>query len=108
MQTASIITVGNELLTGDKADTNSLWLSTRLLELGITVNSKISIADDIDAINDALKYATDSSDVVIVTGGLGPTDDDITRNGIAKFTNTELVFREDIYLRRKSYVDKRN
>lgn len=108
MQTAAIITVGNELLTGDKADTNSLWLSAKLLELGINVNSKTTVADDIDDIGQAIKYATDSSDLVIITGGLGPTDDDITRNGVAKFTNTELIFHKDIYQRIKDRFKSRN
>jgi len=80
---AEILAVGTELLTPFRADTNSLYLTARLNELGLDVRGKAVVADDRDALASALRSALARSDVVITTGGLGPTDDDVTREAVA-------------------------
>ncbi len=92
---AEIITIGNELLYGETIDTNSAWISKRLNEYGITVTQRISIADKSKDIIDAIKQTLKKSDFAIITGGLGPTDDDITRNAISKAIDSELVFSKE-------------
>lgn len=83
LRRAVIIAVGSELLTPDKLDTNSLHLTRRLNELGISLRYKLVIGDDPADISAALLAAIPQVDIVIVTGGLGPTDDDVTREAVA-------------------------
>ncbi|HSL23268.1 MAG TPA: competence/damage-inducible protein A [Vicinamibacterales bacterium] len=80
---AEIVAVGSELLTPTRVDTNSLHITARLNEIGITVGAKAVVADDRARIAAALRDALARADVVIVTGGLGPTDDDLTREAAA-------------------------
>lgn len=80
---AEILAVGTELLTPFRADTNSLYLTARLNELGLDVRGKAVVADDRDALASALRGALAHADLVITTGGLGPTDDDVTRDAVA-------------------------
>ena len=80
---ASIISIGNEVLSGQTTDTNAAYLAERLLTLGITVLSCYTVGDDVKRIERALRLATDDAEIVLVTGGLGPTKDDITREGLA-------------------------
>jgi nicotinamide-nucleotide amidase len=82
VRTAEILAVGSELLTPFRTDTNSLHLTAQLNELGIIVLGKTIVADDRAALESALRGALDRADVVITTGGLGPTDDDLTRDAI--------------------------
>lgn len=96
MRTAEIIAVGSELLTPDKIDTNSLWLTDRLSEYGIEVMLKTVVGDDEARLEEAIRDALKRSDVVITTGGMGPTEDDMTRTVAAKALDTELVFHEEI------------
>src|SRR5687767_15820114 len=77
--TAEIIAIGSELLAPDRADTNSLWLTEKLNRLGIEVKLKTIVGDDDARLEEAIKDAVRRSKVVITTGGLGPTEDDITR-----------------------------
>lgn len=91
---AVIISVGSELISGAKLDTNSQWLSGELMELGIPPRAHITIADHIDDLVRALTIAVDVAELVIITGGLGPTLDDITRDALAKFAGVELVLHE--------------
>lgn len=95
MKTACVITVGNELVSGDSVDTNSAWIGSELTRLNIPVKCIFSVGDDVDIISETLETAAQLSDIVIVTGGLGPTDDDITRNAIAKFMGEKLVFNQE-------------
>lgn len=88
---AEIISIGTELTTGAKLDTNSQWLSLELAEIGIPVLAHQTISDDMDAMVDAIRTAADRSEIVLITGGLGPTLDDLTREALAKFGNVELV-----------------
>ncbi len=83
LRSAEILAVGSELLTPFRTDTNSLFLTARLNELGIDVCGKAIVADDPAALQSALRGALDRADVVLTTGGLGPTDDDLTREAIA-------------------------
>ena len=83
LQTAEIIAVGSELLATDRSDTNSLYLTGRLNELGIAVIAKAIIGDDVVRLSAAVSQALTRVDLVVITGGLGPTDDDVTREAVA-------------------------
>lgn len=83
--TVAILTIGSELLCGDGVDTNSAWLSQRLEALGLRCLLHASVPDDVGAIVWALDQAAGKGDVVIVTGGLGPTTDDLTRAAVAGY-----------------------
>lgn len=82
IQTAEILAVGSEMLTPFRIDTNSLYLTGRLNELGVDVLGKSVVADRPSALEDALRLALSRVDVVVMSGGLGPTDDDLTRDAI--------------------------
>ncbi len=97
MKKAAILSVGNELLNGSTVDTNSNWLQKQLLAVSIPVVYTCSLVDDIDEIKNAIAYASKKADVILITGGLGPTDDDLTRQAIAKYLNVELEYHPDIY-----------
>ncbi len=88
---AEIIAIGTELTSGAKLDTNSQWLSLQLAELGIPVLFHTTVADDLQANIDALKIAAERVDFIFVTGGLGPTLDDLTRHAVAGLLNVDLV-----------------
>ncbi|MDQ3748696.1 MAG: competence/damage-inducible protein A, partial [Acidobacteriota bacterium] len=96
MLSAEIIAVGSELLTPTKIDTNSLWLTEKLNEIGIEVKLKTVVGDDESRLEETIKDALRRSDVVISTGGLGPTEDDVTRQVSARAVDKELIFREDV------------
>jgi nicotinamide-nucleotide amidase len=91
---AEIISLGSELTSGAKLDTNSQWLSLELAEIGIPVQAHITIADDLDAMIEAIRTSAARSDILLLTGGLGPTLDDLTREALAKFAGVELVLHE--------------
>jgi nicotinamide-nucleotide amidase len=97
MITAQIITIGDEILIGQIVDTNSAFISKKLNEAGIQVTKKISVGDKEDEIINVIEEALKSSDVVIITGGLGPTKDDITKNTLCKYFNSPLRFDEGAY-----------
>ena len=88
---AEIIAIGSELTSGAKLDTNSQWLSLQLAELGIPVLFHTTVADDLQANIDVLKFAAERVDLILVTGGLGPTLDDLTRHAIAGLLDVDLV-----------------
>jgi nicotinamide-nucleotide amidase len=88
---AEIIAVGAELTSGAKLNTNSQWLSTELLDLGIVTGWHTTITDDLAINVAALKLAVERADLVLVTGGLGPTLDDLTREALAQLVGEELV-----------------
>jgi len=92
-----IITIGNELLIGQVIDTNSAWMGQELNKAGFDVSRITSIQDTETAITNALNEATNRVDVVLLTGGLGPTKDDITKETLAKFFNSELIFNQEAY-----------
>jgi nicotinamide-nucleotide amidase len=96
MLSAEIIAIGSELLTPEKTDTNSLWLTGKLNEIGIDVKLKTIVGDDAARLEETIRDALKRSDVVVTTGGLGPTEDDITRQVSAKATGREMIFHEEI------------
>lgn len=93
---AEIIAVGSEMLTPDRTDTNSLWLTEKLNEIGIELNAKSIIGDDPERLEKGIRAALEESDLVITTGGLGPTEDDITRQIAARAIGRELVLDESL------------
>ena len=94
--TAEIIAIGSELLAPDRTDTNSLWLTEKLNRLGIEVKLKTIVGDDDARLEETIKDAARRSKVVITTGGLGPTEDDITRNITARALSRRLLLDEDV------------
>lgn len=96
MLSAEIIAIGSELLTPDKTDTNSLWLTGKLNDIGIDVKLKTIVGDDGERLAEAVSDALRRSEIVITTGGLGPTEDDITREFTAKAIGRELVYHKEI------------
>jgi len=108
MKKASIVSIGNELLNGQTVDTNTTYLSGQLLTNGLPVVSSYTIGDDMDAIVRAFNLASTDADIVLATGGLGPTDDDLTRQAFAKFLGTELQLKTDLLHRIQNFFTKRN
>ncbi len=108
MKKASIISVGNELLTGQTLDSNSAYISSRLLSAGLPVVGVFATADEIDSIVKSLERATSDSDIVVMTGGLGPTDDDITRQALAKFLDVQLELQGELLEQLKMFFAKRS
>lgn len=92
---AAILSIGTELTTGQCLDTNSQWLSIELSKIGVPVSLHVTIADDVEAMVRAIRYAMDANDVLIITGGLGPTADDLTREAVAKVLEQPLEERAD-------------
>jgi nicotinamide-nucleotide amidase len=112
---AEIIAIGTELTTGAKLDTNSQWLSQELSAVGIPVKFHTTVADDLDANIAVLQAAVDRADLVIITGGLGPTLDDLTRESLAAVMKTPLTLHEpsliiirDMFTRRQREMPARN
>jgi nicotinamide-nucleotide amidase len=87
---AEIIAIGDEMTSGQRLDTNSPWLSQRLAELGVAVLLHTTVGDDLGANIDTFRGAIDRADVVVATGGLGPTADDLTRDALAAVLGVEL------------------
>ncbi len=94
---AEIITIGTELLLGEIVDTNSAYLTRQLRDIGVNIYYLTTVGDNTERIADAIRIALARSGVVITTGGLGPTVDDMTRQGVALATNRELEFRPDLF-----------
>jgi nicotinamide-nucleotide amidase len=112
---AEIIAVGTELTTGAKLDSNSQWLSLKLAEVGIPVHYHTTVADDLNAMVAVMREAVNRSDLILITGGLGPTLDDLTRQAMAELTQTILVLHEpslefikSMFARRHRTMAKRN
>ena len=93
---STIITIGDEILIGQILDTNSRYISQALNRIGVVVTERTSIGDSAEQIVSTLDRALAQSDVVIITGGLGPTKDDITKHTLARYYNSELVYNEKV------------
>lgn len=91
---ATIITIGDELLIGQVIDTNSAWIAQQLNKVGIFVKNRISVGDDADEIWKALDIESKGADIVLITGGLGPTSDDITKPLLCKYFNGKMITNE--------------
>ncbi len=104
---AHLITIGDEILIGQVINTNAAYIGEKLSELSIDVIGSSVMPDNEDAIFKELKRALDFSDLVIVTGGLGPTHDDVTRKVIVDFFETELIIDQDVLNDIKKFFEKR-
>ena len=94
---AEIITIGDELLIGQVVDTNSAWMGNELNNIGIEVLRITSVRDRREEIVDAVDNALKRAEVVLITGGLGPTKDDITKQVLCDYFHTELVFNAEVF-----------
>jgi nicotinamide-nucleotide amidase len=105
---ASIITIGDELLIGQTVDTNSAWMGSELSKYGFDVSRITSVHDMREDILSALNEAAGKSDVVLITGGLGPTSDDITKATLCEFFDTHLVINEEVLRMNELMMQRRN
>jgi nicotinamide-nucleotide amidase len=104
---AHIITIGDEILIGQTLNTNTAYIGSRLIELSIDIKKTSVVGDNEKHILNEFKECFNENDLVIVTGGLGPTHDDITRKCIVKFFNTQLVLNEDVLKDVKNIFSRR-
>ncbi|TXI83745.1 MAG: competence/damage-inducible protein A [Crocinitomicaceae bacterium] len=104
---AEIISIGDELLIGQTVNTNASWLGSALAKIGIPVKWGVTIADDKQAIIDAAEQAMERSELVIMTGGLGPTKDDITKHTLCEYFETELEINHEALQRITAYFESR-
>lgn len=93
--TASIITIGDELLIGQVIDTNSAWIAQELNKIGVWVHHRVAVGDVWDDIWNALDKEAKQSDIILITGGLGPTADDITKPLLCKYFNGKMILHEE-------------
>ncbi|MEN7547680.1 competence/damage-inducible protein A [Rapidithrix thailandica] len=103
---AEIITIGDEILYGQITDTNTQWISQQLDGIGIKTVRKTSVGDQREAILSALQEASQRAHIVLVTGGLGPTKDDITKQVFVEYFNSTLVFHQEVLDHVQSLFDK--
>ena len=103
---AETISIGTELLLGQIIDTNAVWIAERLSEVGVDLYFRTTVGDNVGRIVDAIKHALTRADVIITTGGLGPTVDDMTREAVAKATNRDLVLDETLLGQIRHRFDK--
>ena len=104
----AIITVGDELLIGQVVDTNSAWMGIELTKKGVNVTLKCAVSDELGQITKALDIAFQHADVILMTGGLGPTKDDITKKALATYFNCEMTFSQPTFGLIESLFSKRN
>jgi len=94
MATAEIVAIGSELLLGQIVDTNSTWMAQRLTALGVNLFHKSAVGDNPERMKEVLTRALERADVVITSGGLGPTQDDLTREVVAEVTGRKLILHQ--------------
>lgn len=94
---AEIINIGDEILIGQIINTNAVWIAEQFNLLGIPIARMTTVADNEDAIIQAVDTAFRNHDIIVMTGGLGPTKDDITKKTLVHYFNTELVFNQEVY-----------
>lgn len=104
---AVIVSIGDELVLGQTVDTNAAWLSAELARRGIGTRWHLTVADDRNAIADALRRAASETPLVIVTGGLGPTEDDLTRHALADVLEAPLELDDDSLMQIQAFFDRR-
>lgn len=105
---AEIITIGDELLIGQTVDTNSAWIGAELSRIGFEIYRITSISDNRDHILKTMGEVSGRSDLVLITGGLGPTSDDITKQTLCEFFETRLVFNEEVFRMIEKMLLRRN
>jgi nicotinamide-nucleotide amidase len=103
---ASIITIGDELLIGQTIDTNSAWIAQELNTIGVWVRKRVAVGDAWDDIWNALDEESKDSEIILITGGLGPTADDITKPLLCKYFGGKLVVNEDVLKHVKYLFEK--
>jgi len=108
MKKASIVSIGDEVLSGQTADTNAAYLGRELFSIGIPVISSYTAGDDMDLIVRTLNLASGDADVVLVTGGLGPTDDDLTCQAFGKLLGAELQLQDELLEKIRDFFARRN
>ena len=101
----SILTVGDEILIGQIVDTNSAWMGQQLNLAGARVETVISVGDTMAAIHTGLREAMEQADVILMTGGLGPTKDDITKKALAEYMGVDMVFHDPTFERIKKMFE---
>ncbi len=104
----SLITIGNEILLGKTVNTNLAFIGNELSKIGLLLHQSVTIKDESEVILKTLEKIEKESDVVITTGGLGPTKDDVTKKSIAKFFSKDLEFREAIWSHIKELYHQKN
>lgn len=104
---AEILTIGDEILYGHIVDTNTQWIGNKLTEIGIRPARKISVGDIAGDILESLGGSLQRADIVIITGGLGPTKDDITKQTLCKFFGTQLIVNQEALAEVTSFFEKR-
>jgi nicotinamide-nucleotide amidase len=104
---AALVAVGDELVNGDVVDTNSAWLARRLVALGVDVRRHVSVDDDLAELTAVLRVAAAAADVVVVSGGLGPTPDDLTRYAVAEVAGVPLERREELVATIRGHFTRR-
>ncbi|KAB1229531.1 CinA family nicotinamide mononucleotide deamidase-related protein [Chryseobacterium viscerum] len=107
MEKAVLITIGDEILSGNTVDTNSNFIAAELKNIGIKVTQILTISDEIETIKNTLSTAFEGGDLVITTGGLGPTRDDKTKKALAEFFNDEIALDEVTFNHLKGYMERR-
>ena len=103
-----LLSIGDELLIGQTANTNAAWMGKRLTEDGWRVSRVVTLSDDPDTIRRELDRALEVADAVLLTGGLGPTKDDLTKHVLAEHFGTELVMHEEIAAQIQAWFESRN
>lgn len=104
---AQLLTIGDELLIGQTTNTNAAWLGEELSQMGVTMERTVTVGDDADVIQAELDRAYRGARLVIVTGGLGPTPDDLTRGAVADYFDAPLRSDDDIFARIRRYYGRR-
>jgi len=108
MHLSSIITIGDELLIGQTIDTNSVWIAQELNKIGFHIHERVAVADQKEQIIETLDRVLSKVQVVIITGGLGPTEDDLTKPTLASYFQSRLVQNEEVLQHIKDIFTKRN
>jgi len=108
MITAEIITIGTEIISGQITDTNTPYIAQKLTEKGIQVLFQTSVGDDKELLKSALRIAGDRANLIITTGGLGPTANDITREAVSEFFDVPLVSDEEAHARMRKFLESRH
>jgi competence/damage-inducible protein CinA-like protein len=106
MTSAEIIAIGTEILLGEIVDTNTRYLARVLRGLGVNLHRTTTIGDNVERIAEAIQNSMQRADIVITTGGLGPTVDDPTREAVAKAVGVETEFREDLWLQVVAIIER--
>ena len=106
MPSAEIITIGTEILLGEIVDTNTRYIARTLRGMGVDLYRTITIGDNVDRIAEAIRHSMERAEIVITTGGLGPTVDDPTREAVAKAVGVETEFREDLWQQVVSVISR--